>query len=258
MREKSRNLQDIINIDQAEMRFTNKSGSFLALQHTNLTIGEGSFTALVGPSGCGKSTLLNMIAGFQPPSEGRVLVNGNEMKAPSPDVGVVFQQYALFPWFNALGNVMFAMKRLRISKEQKINRAYQILKDVGLAGKEKLYPHQLSGGMRQRVAIARTFVNSPSVLLMDEPFAALDAITRSAMHQLLMAIYQKYKITIIFVTHDIDEAIFLADRICVMQSTPGRIVKDINIGAIKAQNTNDATLELMKIRNKILETLVHL
>ncbi|KAA5608203.1 ABC transporter ATP-binding protein [Rhodovastum atsumiense] len=193
------------------------------LERVDLDLAENSFTCLLGPSGCGKSTLLNMIAGFAAPTAGEVLVGGRRVDGPDADRGVVFQEYALFPWRTALQNVAFGpmLKRLPRREQQVIARKYLAL--VGLSGHEDKYPSSLSGGMKQRVAIARALANDPSVLLMDEPFGALDAQTRETMQEELLRIWERERKTLVFVTHSISEAIFLADRIVVMGTRPGGI-----------------------------------
>ena len=203
----------LIEIDDVSIEFKAPGGRKIqALDRTDLVIEPGSFISLIGPSGCGKSTLLNAVGGFVGLTTGSIRLDGVEVNGINPDVGVVFQQYALFPWFTALGNVMFALKRFPISKAERLDRARAALKEVGLEGRENTYPGQLSGGMRQRVALARTFVTSPKVLLMDEPFGALDAQTRIVMHDILLRVWEAHRATVIFVTHDVDEALILSDR----------------------------------------------
>ena len=204
-------------------------GGAVALQGVDLDLAPNSFTCLLGPSGCGKSTLLNMIAGFAEPSTGQVLVDGQAVSGPSADRGVVFQEYALFPWRTALDNVAFGpMLRGRSRAEQRdIARRYLAL--VGLAGHEDKYPGNLSGGMKQRVAIARALANDPSVLLMDEPFGALDAQTREVLQEELLSIWETHRKTVVFVTHSISESIFLADRIVVMATRPGSVKEVIDV-----------------------------
>jgi NitT/TauT family transport system ATP-binding protein len=200
-----------------------------ALSPVDLALEENSFTCLLGPSGCGKSTLLNIIAGFVPPTTGRVLVDGIAVVAASADRGVVFQEYALFPWRTALTNVEFGplMRRRRSSERRAIARRY--LELVGLKEHEAKYPKALSGGMRQRVAIARALANGPSVLLMDEPFGALDAQTREVLQEELLRIWEQERKTVVFVTHSISEAIYLADHIVVMATQPGAIKALIDV-----------------------------
>jgi NitT/TauT family transport system ATP-binding protein len=201
----------------------------LALQRVDLQLPENSFTCLLGPSGCGKSTLLNMIAGFVPPTTGQVLVDGQAVAGADADRGVVFQEYALFPWRTALANIEFGplMKRMQPVRRQETARKY--LELVGLGAHGAKYPKELSGGMKQRVAIARALANNPSVLLMDEPFGALDAQTRETLQEELLRICEHERKTVVFVTHSISEAIFLADRIVVMATLPGAIKEVIDV-----------------------------
>jgi len=195
----------------------------LALTEVGLALAENSFTCLLGPSGCGKSTLLNVIAGFVEPTTGRVLVDGREVTGPGADRGVVFQEYALFPWRTAAENVEFGPMIQGLPRAERRGVAERYLALVGLAEHGAKYPAELSGGMKQRVAIARALANHPSVLLMDEPFGALDAQTREVMQEELLRIWQQERKTVVFVTHSISEAVFLADRIVVMGTRPGRI-----------------------------------
>jgi len=243
-------------IANAGLEFAGRGSSAItALVPTNLVLEPGSFTALVGPSGCGKSSLLNMVAGFQRPTTGQVLVDDREIAGPVPEVGVVFQQYALFPWFSAGANVEFALKRLRHSSAERKKRAIEALAEVGLAGRYDQYPGQLSGGMKQRVALARTFAASPNVLLMDEPFAALDALTRWNMHELLLNVWSRHRVTVLFVTHDVDEALFLADRVHVMSKGPGRIIETIDISEPRPREMSNRTSSMSANRARILELL---
>ncbi len=204
-------------------------GDVRALDRVDLTVREGEFVALLGPSGCGKSTLLNLVAGFEKLSEGTMSFDGRPVTKPGPDRGVVFQEAALLPWLSVWENVVFGPKVQRISRAEYEPRATEILRIVGLENFHAALPVQLSGGMRQRVGIARAFVMQPRALLMDEPFGALDAQTRLSMQALLLDVWQSLKTTVLFVTHDIDEAILLADRVCVMTARPGRITRDIPI-----------------------------
>ncbi|MFJ9935287.1 ABC transporter ATP-binding protein [Streptomyces virginiae] len=201
-------------------------GTAPVLEHTDLELPAGSFTALLGPSGCGKSTVLGAVAGFVPPTTGRVTAGSRPVHGPGPDRGVVFQHYALFPWRTARGNVEFALKRLGLPRAERRRRAMEALAEVGLADGTDKYPAQLSGGMQQRVALARALAAQPEVLLMDEPFGALDALTRTRMQRLLRELWQRRGTTVLFVTHDIDEALALAQRVVVLGGTPGRVLAD--------------------------------
>jgi NitT/TauT family transport system ATP-binding protein len=200
-----------------------------ALDDVSLTVGEGEFVALLGPSGCGKSTLLNVLAGFEKITGGTLLFDGAAVTRPGPDRGVVFQEAALFPWLNVWQNVIFGPQVQGLARTDYEARARKLLDLVGLTSFAESLPVQLSGGMRQRVGIARVLAMNPRALLMDEPFGALDAQTRLSMQQLLLDVWQSLGTTVLFVTHDIDEAILLSDRICVMSARPGRIVRTIPI-----------------------------
>ncbi|MFD4245311.1 ABC transporter ATP-binding protein [Streptomyces sp. NPDC058525] len=201
-------------------------GGAQVLERTDLKLPAGSFTALLGPSGCGKSTVLNAVAGFVQPTEGRVTAGSAPVRGPGPERGVVFQHYALFPWRTARGNVEFALKRLSLPRPERRRRALAALAEVGLADGAEKYPAQLSGGMQQRVALARALAAEPEVLLMDEPFGALDALTRTRMQTLLRELWQRRGTTVLFVTHDIDEALALAERVVVLGGSPGRVLAD--------------------------------
>ncbi|GAA0319222.1 ABC transporter ATP-binding protein [Streptomyces polychromogenes] len=196
------------------------------LEPTDLVFPAGSFTALLGPSGCGKSTVLNAVAGFVRPTAGRVTAGSAPVREPGPERGVVFQHYALFPWRTALGNVEFALKRLGLPRPERRERALAALEEVGLAEGARKYPAELSGGMQQRVALARALAARPEVLLMDEPFGALDALTRARMQELLRELWRRSGTTVLFVTHDIDEALALAERVVVLGGSPGRVLAD--------------------------------
>ena len=195
----------------------------LALDQVSLSVASREFVALLGPSGCGKSTLLYLIGGFLPVESGTISVDGKRVQGPGPDRGIVFQHFALFPWKTVRGNILYGLERQDMPKEEREQRALDFIKLVGLAGFEDSYPSQLSGGMKQRAAIARTLAFDPSILLMDEPFGALDAQTRGLMQGELLRIWQRTPKTVIFVTHDVQEAVYLAERVAVMSARPGRI-----------------------------------
>jgi NitT/TauT family transport system ATP-binding protein len=195
----------------------------LALEEVSLEVRSREFLALLGPSGCGKSTLLYLIGGFLPTETGRILIDGKPVGAPGPDRGIVFQHFALFPWKTVRANILYGLERMALPREERERRAQSFIDLVGLTGFEDSYPSQLSGGMKQRTAIARTLAFDPEILLMDEPFGALDAQTRSLMQSELLGIWQRTPKTVIFVTHDVQEAVYLADRVAVMSARPGRI-----------------------------------
>src|SRR5262245_875205 len=195
----------------------------LALEDVSLEVRTREFVALLGPSGCGKSTLLYLLGGFLPIEKGRISVEGKPVGAPGPDRGIVFQHFALFPWKTVRANILYGLERMGLPRGEREKRAQSFIDLVGLGGFEDSYPSQLSGGMRQRTAIARTLAFDPKILLMDEPFGALDAQTRSLMQAELLGIWQRTPKTVIFVTHDVQEAVYLADRVAVMSARPGRI-----------------------------------
>jgi NitT/TauT family transport system ATP-binding protein len=195
----------------------------LALEDVSLSVANREFVALLGPSGCGKSTLLYLIGGFLPVVTGAIRIDGKPVPGPGPDRGVVFQHFALFPWKTVRGNILYGLERQGMPKAEREKRALDFIELVGLSGFEDSYPSQLSGGMKQRTAIARTLAFDPKILLMDEPFGALDAQTRGLMQRELLAIWQRTPKTVIFVTHDVQEAVLLADRVAVMSARPGRI-----------------------------------
>ena len=250
-------LKGRVEITDVSIRFKARGREINALAPTGLALEPGSFTALIGPSGCGKSTLLNAIAGFVDISAGSIRIDGKPVTGPDPDVGVVFQQYALFPWFSAIGNVEFALKRLPISRAERRERAMAALAEVGLADRALAYPGQLSGGMKQRVALARTFASAPKVLLMDEPFGALDAQTRISMHELLLGIWEAHRTTVLFVTHDVDEALLLSDRLHVMSAGPGRIVESLAIDTPRPRSVELIDDSFVRNRNRIMHLLRH-
>jgi NitT/TauT family transport system ATP-binding protein len=195
----------------------------LALEDVSLDVGKREFVALLGPSGCGKSTLLYLLGGFIPTEAGSIRVDGKSVEGPGPDRGIVFQHFALFPWKTVRANVMYGLERSGLAQKECEERAQSLIDLVGLRGFEDSFPSQLSGGMKQRTAIARTLAIDPNILLMDEPFGALDAQTRSLMQEELLAIWQRSPKTVIFVTHDVQEAVYLAEKVVVMSARPGRI-----------------------------------
>ncbi|WP_158967073.1 ABC transporter ATP-binding protein [Chachezhania sediminis] len=244
-----------VRVQDVTIRFNGKKGPVIALDTTNVDLKPGTFTALIGPSGCGKSTLMNAIGGFVKTSSGTIALDGVPITGPSDKVGVIFQQYGLFPWFTALGNVRFGLKRLGLSKAEEIDRARAALDEVGLGAHADKYPQQLSGGMKQRVAIARTFAFGPKVLLMDEPFGALDAQTRLVMHDLLLSVWQKHRATVLFVTHDVDEALLLADEVRVMSQAPGRLIRHYELTQARPRTFSRSGSDLLTIRDEIIDLL---
>jgi NitT/TauT family transport system ATP-binding protein len=206
----------------------------LALDDVSLEVRSREFLALLGPSGCGKSTLLYLIGGFLPTERGRILLDGEPIAGPGPDRGIVFQHFALFPWKTVRSNVLYGLEKMGLAREEREKRAQSFIDLVGLTGFEDSYPSQLSGGMKQRTAIARTLAIDPKILLMDEPFGALDAQTRHLMQSELLGIWRRSPKTVIFVTHDVHEAVYLADRVAVMTARPGRIKTIVDIALDKS------------------------
>lgn len=213
------------------MEFSSRGNTVRALDTFNFAVGESEFLVVVGPSGCGKSTLMHMTAGLLHPTDGRVLLGGAEIREPGPDKAVVFQSFSLFPWKTVRENIDFGLRINGRSQAERRDLVSRAVKLIGLDGFEEHYPRQLSGGMQQRVAIARSFVMSPRVLLMDEPFAALDAQNRQLMQEELVRIWASQRPTVVFITHSVEEAVFLADRIVVMTKRPGRVKKVIDVNA---------------------------
>lgn len=216
-----------ITLENVSLSFAAKPQPFRVLEDINLSLSKGEFVVLLGPSGCGKSTILNLVAGFNKPDRGRVVAGGKPVREPGPDRGMIFQQPNLFPWLSVLDNVTFGPRLGKHRKAETNAQAQDWLERVGLKGFEHHAPWQLSGGMKQRVALARAWLPEPEVLLLDEPFGALDAQTRLMMQELLREAWLSTGTTLLFVTHDVEEALFLADRILIMSAKPGKIVEEI-------------------------------
>jgi NitT/TauT family transport system ATP-binding protein len=227
--------------------------TFVALDQIDLSVASGEFLVIVGPSGCGKSTLLDLLGGLTMPSGGKILIDGQLVVGPALDRGLVFQQYALFPWRTAIKNVEFGLEAKGVARRERTERANHFLDMVGLAGFAARYPHELSGGMKQRVAIARSLAYDPGVLLMDEPFAALDAQTRETLQTELLRIWDASGKTIIFITHGIDEAVYLGQRVAVMTSRPGRIKRIVDVPFVDRTQEEDlrATPEFARLRHEV-------
>ncbi len=228
------------------------------LAEFNLQIEDGQFVCLLGPSGCGKTTLLRILCGLLPPDRGRITLNGNPSIRPGVDVCLVFQHYGLFPWLSVLDNVAFGLKLRGVSADDRRRQAQKFIALVGLTGFEKHYPHQISGGMQQRAGLARALLNAPEILLMDEPFAAVDALTRERLQEQLLEIWDRDRKTVIFVTHSIDEAIYLADRVVVMGGPPGKVWDDMLTGLPRPRpygiRRSDDYLHLMgRVRRRLEE-----
>jgi NitT/TauT family transport system ATP-binding protein len=248
----ARNIHQIYKIKQKDSdRLTN----FEAIKQLDLTVKQGEFLAIVGPSGCGKSTFLDMIAGLAKPSSGEIFIDNRKITGPALDRGIVLQGYALFPWRTVRKNVEFGLEIKKIPEKDRKEISQRYIELVGLKNFEDRYPHELSGGMKQRVAIARALAYDPEVLLMDEPFAAVDAQTRETLQEELLRIWEKTKKTIVFVTHGIDEAVFLADRVAVMTANPGTIKDIIPINLPRPRDGIRSSAEFGWVRHKIWELL---
>ncbi len=240
-----------IEVKDLSIKFSQNQKEMTALQNVSLSIEKGEFICLLGPSGCGKSTLLNAMAGFLKPSEGSVKINGEEVKKPSISNVTIFQNYGLLPWRSVEKNVALGLESKKVPKDKQKEIVKKYIEMVGLKGSEKKRPGQLSGGMQQRVAIARGLAVDPDILFMDEPFGALDAITRMKLQDDILDICHSTKKTIVFVTHDIEEAIFLADRVVIMDTNPGQIKAVVNIQLGK--NRDRTSGDFLRIRDKIFE-----
>ena len=219
-----------------------------AIADASLRVSSGEFVAILGPSGCGKSTLLELCAGLEPLSGGRILIDGEPVTGPNPKVVMVFQEHSLFPWLTVEDNVIFGLRMKGMGIDERWRRGREVLERVRLVKFAKHYPHQLSGGMRQRVAIARALVGQPEFILMDEPFAALDFQTRVLMQQFLLEIWSGFQSTILFVTHQIDEAVLLADRVVVMSAAPGQVLEDVKIDLPRPRSMTDPAFNDYRMR----------
>ena len=243
-------------IDNISISYFNRNKNVYALRDISTTINPGEFVCLLGPSGCGKSSLLNGIAGFVDPSKGQFYLDNKKIMGPSPEMGMVFQQYSLYPWKTVKENIAFGPSINNRGDESPEKIAMNFLEMIGLSKYANHYPNELSGGMQQRVGIARALANYPDVLLMDEPFGALDSQTRIIMQENLLKLWREFKITVVFVTHDIDEAVFLADRILLMSTLPGKIKKDLKVDLPRPRNkeTTDSSrfIELRQICHSLI------
>ncbi len=244
------NTIECINISK---EFVNERGTTRVVDSFDLNIKKNEFVVLFGPGQCGKTTLLNMLSGLESPTTGKTLLNGKEVLTPGPDRGFVYQTTALFPWLSVLGNVSFGPKARGLKKEEWLERALYYIKLVGLEGFEKHLPNQLSGGMRQRVGIARAYCNEPDVLFLDEPFGHLDAQTRYLMQEEILRIWESDKRTVLFVTNNIEEAVYLADRIVVLSNCPTSIKAEYEINLPRPRNYVDP--EFLRLRTEITDIL---
>ena len=231
-----------------------KTDQLSVLENINLNIDDGELVCLLGPSGCGKTTLLRLIAGLDQPTSGEIIANGEKVTKPSGDRAVIFQQYSLFPWLTVLQNVTFGLEMTKKgSKEENIAAAERYLESVGLIDFKDSYPHELSGGMKQRVAIIRSLLNHSPILLMDEPFSALDMQNRHKLQEQLIGVWKRFENTIVFVTHDVDEAVYLADKIVILDKNPGRIAKIIEVDIERPRNRESK--EFLAIQDSIVQNL---
>ncbi|MDI6866577.1 ABC transporter ATP-binding protein [Methanoculleus sp.] len=241
-------------VENLSKAFPKEDGDVIwALKDINLEIRDEEFVCLVGPSGCGKTTLLRIIAGLESPTTGRVIVDGNVVTGPDPRRGMVFQEYSLFPWQKVIDNIAFGLEMRGVGKEERRKIGERYLEMVGLSQFRDAYPYELSGGMRQRVAIARALANDPDVLLMDEPFGALDAQTRNRMQGELLSIWEQTKKTILFVTHSVDEAVYLSDRIVVLTPRPGSVREIVEIPWPRPRDRT--SIEFADVRRKVLRMI---
>jgi NitT/TauT family transport system ATP-binding protein len=247
----------VLEVEQLGRKFPGQSGFITALNDISLRIHRRELACVIGPSGCGKSTLIRIIAGLDEPTSGRMLVDGKEASGPSPERGMVFQGYTLFPWLTVKRNIMFGLEMAGMGRDIAEAEARQWIDLVGLKKFSENYPHQLSGGMKQRVAIARALAPNPRVLLMDEPFGALDAQTRAQMQAHLIEIWRNVDVTILFITHDLDEAIFLADRIVVLKAHPGEIQEIIEVPVPRPRNLAQVNSPEFLATRRRLDELIH-
>ncbi len=259
----------MIELKNVQKTYAGKRGRgtpVTALERVDLTIADGEFVTVVGPSGCGKTTMLNLLAGFEPASQGDILLDGQPVKEPGPERAVVFQQPSLLPWMTVAENIAFGLTLRNGPKHVNQERVAAMVETMGLKGFESHKPYELSGGMQQRVAIARALITDPRILLMDEPFGALDAQTRSDMQRFLLSLWKKLKPTVFFVTHDVEEAILLADRVLVMTPRPGRVAADMAIDLprprkwdlVLGREFNDYKRQILKVLRPEEREPVHL
>ena len=252
--------QDFVNFDDVCVRYGEGASAVRALDHASLAFGRGDFICIVGPSGCGKTTLLQTLAGFLPPSEGRVLVEGSPIIGPGPDRGVVFQQPALFPWMTVAANAGFGPMVRGLGRAEGARRVEHWLRLVGLWDFRARYPYELSGGMQQRLAIVRALCNEPKLLLMDEPFGALDALTREKMQEELHSVWRRSGMTVVFITHSVEEAVYLGTDVVVMSPRPGRIIERIACPFAAQQGERDiraikSSPEFVAMRERVLSMI---
>ena len=247
-----------LRIDQVSRTFPARAGRAptRALEPTDLAVGDNDFVTILGPSGCGKSTLLRIVAGLDRPTSGCVMLDGREVTGPGADRGMVFQSYTLFPWLTVRENIAFGLRERGVSQAERNKVADRFIQQVGLSGFENHWPKQLSGGMQQRTAIARALANDPKILLLDEPFGALDNQTRALMQEMLLGIWERDQKTVLFVTHDIEEAIFLGSRVIVMSARPGRIKAEIAVDLPHPRSYKIKTsAEFVALKERLVEEI---
>jgi NitT/TauT family transport system ATP-binding protein len=248
----------MITVDRVHKTFPLKGEEFVALGDVSLELADNEFVTVVGPSGCGKTTLMNILAGLETPTSGRAMVDGRTVTGPGPERGVIFQQYALFPWLTVRKNVEFGLRTAGVRAAKRREIADHFIDLVGLGQFAEALPKTLSGGMKQRVAIARAYAVNPSILLMDEPFGAVDALTRVRLQEQLLATWSQEKRTVVFITHDVDEAVFLANRVVVMAARPGRIVEIVDVD-LPYPRTEELRLSpaFTALRNRVWSAVYH-
>ena len=247
----------VLDVDQLGKWFQSSRGEVEALRDVSFQVHRREFISVIGPSGCGKSTLIRILAGLESPSSGEVRLDGKAIRGPGPERGMVFQGYTLFPWRTVKQNVMFGLSMTGSSKMEAESEALQWIQLVGLSRFTDSYPHQLSGGMKQRVAIARALANRPRILLMDEPFGALDAQTRAQMQAYLLEIWRNVDVTILFITHDLDEAVYLADRILVLKAHPGEVEEIVEVPVPRPRDPDQFILPTFLATRRHIEHLIH-
>lgn len=247
-----------ISVRNVRRTFPLKGEEFVALNDVSLNVADNEFVTIVGPSGCGKSTLMNILAGLDQPNSGQALVDGQSVAGPGPERGVIFQQYALFPWLTVRKNVEFGLRTARVPRARRRKIAQHFIDMVGLSEFADALPKTLSGGMKQRCAIARAYAVNPSILLMDEPFGALDALTRVRLQEQLLKTWSQEQRTVVFITHDVDEAVFLANRVVIMAARPGRIMEIVDVN-LPYPRTEEFRLspEFGRVRNHVWSAVYH-
>jgi NitT/TauT family transport system ATP-binding protein len=242
-----------ISIQNLDKRYKTCDGDVPALSSISLDVAEGEFVTIIGPSGCGKSTLLYILGGFIPADGGTVRVDGKDITGPGIDRGVVFQEYALFPWLTVIQNICYGLEMTGMQRAGREEVAHRLIRTIGLEGFENRFPRELSGGMRQRVAIARTLAYDPKILLLDEPFGALDSQTRETMQDELLRLWLAQRKTVVMVTHDVDEAVYLSERVLVMSKRPGRIVREFRVALDRKGSREETVLSdaFTRLRNEV-------